>query len=180
MLFFGKTLVSEKEPSAARLADFQPVDPWKSGELVVKGRKLPHLTVTGATYFVTFRTHARFQLPPSARDLVMATIQAQQQKRIDLDAAVVMPDHVHAILRVLDDYTLSQMLQRIKGQSSRQINHILHRHGPVWLVESVDHIIRHTAELEEKMEYIRQNPAKQGLEENPGGYRWLFVTEITG
>jgi len=92
--------VSEKYPLAAELDDFQPVDPWKSSELMVKSRKLPHLTVTGATYFVTFRTHARFHLPPNARDLVIAAIQAQQQKSIELDAAVVMPDHVHAILRI--------------------------------------------------------------------------------
>jgi REP element-mobilizing transposase RayT len=180
VFFSGKTLVSEKYAAAAELDDFQPVDPWKSSELVVKSRKLPHLTVTGATYFVTFRTHARFQLSPDARDLVIAAIQAQQQKSIDLDSAVDMPDHVHAILRVLEGYTLSQVVQRIKGQSSRQINQILQRQGPVWLVESFDHIIRHAAELEEKMEYIRQNPGKQGLEENPGGYRWLFIKEITG
>jgi REP element-mobilizing transposase RayT len=110
----------------------------------------------------------------------MAAIQAQQQKSIDLDAAVVMPDHVHAVLRVLDGYTLSQVLQRIKGQSSRQINQILLRQGPVWLVESFDHIIRHAAELEEELQYIRQNPAKQGLEDSTGSYRWLFVKEITG
>ena len=110
----------------------------------------------------------------------MAAIQAQQQKSIELDAAVIMPDHVHAILRVLDGYTLSQMLQQIKGQSSRQINQILRRQGPVWLVESFDHIIRHAAELAEKMEYIRQNSAKQGLEDSPGSYEWLFVKQITG
>ncbi|MBV8356445.1 MAG: hypothetical protein JO189_00705, partial [Deltaproteobacteria bacterium] len=72
--------MSEKYRSAAELDDFLPVDPWKSSELVVKSRKLPHLTVSGATYFVTFRTYARFQLPPHARDLVMAAIQAQQQR----------------------------------------------------------------------------------------------------
>ena len=83
--------MSEKYRSAAGLDDFLPVDPWKSSELVVKSRRLPQLTVTGATYFVTFRTHARFQLPPDARDLVMAAFQAQQQKNIELDAAVVCP-----------------------------------------------------------------------------------------
>jgi REP element-mobilizing transposase RayT len=83
---------------------------------VVKSRKLPHLTVTGATYFVTFCTHGSFLLPPDARDLVMAAIRTQQQKTIDLDPAVLMPDHVYAISRVLDGYTFSQLLQRIKGQ----------------------------------------------------------------
>jgi REP element-mobilizing transposase RayT len=167
--------VSQKHPAAVELSEFQPLDPWKSSELVVKSRKLPHLELAGATYFVTFRCHSKFQLPSQARDLVMTEIQQQHHKTIDLDAVVVMPDHVHAIFRLIGAYTLSQVLQQIKGRSSRRINQTLRRQGRVWLVESFDHIIRHAQELEEKMEYIRQNPAKQGLEGSPGSYRWLFV-----
>jgi REP element-mobilizing transposase RayT len=55
----------------------------------------------------------------------MTLIQEQDRRTIDLDAAVVMPDHVHAIFRVIEPYTLSRVLQRIKGRSSRQINLIL-------------------------------------------------------
>ena len=40
--------VIEKPPQAVELADFQPLDPWKSSELVVRSRKLPHLEVAGA------------------------------------------------------------------------------------------------------------------------------------
>jgi REP element-mobilizing transposase RayT len=85
----------------------------------------------------------------------MTVIQDQNRKTIDLDAAVVMPDHVHAIFRPIDPYTLSQLLQQIKGRSSRQINQVLPRQGRVWLVESFDHIIRNAEDLEEKIEYIR-------------------------
>jgi REP element-mobilizing transposase RayT len=172
--------LSQKQPQPAEFGDFQPIDPWRSSELVVRGPKLPHLEVAGATCFVTFRCHSNFQLPPRARDLAMTVIQDQHRKTIDLDAAVVMPDHVHAIFRLVDPYTLSQVLQEIKGRSSRQINQILRRQGRVWLAESFDHIIRHAEELEEKMEYIRQNPAKRRLERSPGTYRWLFVKELTG
>jgi putative transposase len=91
-----------------------------------------------------------------------------------------MPDHVHAIFRLIGPRSLSQALQQIKGRSSRQINQILRRGGRVWLVESFDHIIRHAEELEEKMECIRQNPTKRGLEDGRGNYRWLFVKQITG
>ena len=169
-----------QKPPPLELSDFQPVDPWKSSEMVVRSRKLPHLEVPGATYLVTFRCHSKFQLPPQARDLVMAVIQEQHHKTIDLEAAVVMPDHVHAIFRVIESSTLSRVFQQIKGRSSRQINQLLSRQGRVWLVESFDHIIRHARELEEKIEYIRQNPGKQGLENTPGSYRWLFVKGITG
>jgi REP element-mobilizing transposase RayT len=85
--------------------------------------------VAGATYFITFRCNAQFQLEPQASDLVMIVIQEQDRKTIDLDAAVVMPHHVHAIFRVIEPYTLSRVLQRIKGRSLRQINLLLSRRG---------------------------------------------------
>jgi REP element-mobilizing transposase RayT len=110
----------------------------------------------------TFRCHSKFQLPPQARDLVMTVIQEQRHKTIDLDAAVVMPDHVHAIFRVIEPNTLSQVLQQIKGRSSRKVNQILRRQGRVWLVESFDHIIRHVEELEEKTEYMPAESARTG------------------
>jgi REP element-mobilizing transposase RayT len=172
--------VSQKHPAAVELSDFQPLDRWQSSELVVRSRQLPHLEVAGATYFVTFRCHSTFQLPPQARGLVMAVIEERDHKAIDLDAAVVLPDHVHAIFRVIEPYSLSQVLQQIKGRSSRQINRILGRQGRVWLVESFDHIVRHGAELEEKLEYIRQNPVKRGLTSCPDHYEWLFIKSITG
>jgi len=39
--------------------------------------------------------------------------------------------------------------------------------------------IRHAAELEEKLEYVRQNPVKRGLVDHPHGYRWLLIKSIT-
>ena len=84
------------------------------------------------------------------------------------------------IFRVIEPHTLSKVLQGIKGRSSRQINQVFSRKGRAWLVESFDHIIRHAHELEEKIEYIRQNPAKQGLEDSHHSYRCLFVKGSTG
>ncbi|MBV8361848.1 MAG: hypothetical protein JO189_28520 [Deltaproteobacteria bacterium] len=34
-----------QKPPPLELSDFQPVDPWKSSEMVVRSRKLPHLEV---------------------------------------------------------------------------------------------------------------------------------------
>jgi hypothetical protein len=41
-------------------------------------------------------------------------------------------------------------------------------------------VCRHGAELEEKGEYIRQNPVKRALVEHPDSYAWLFTKSITG
>ena len=150
----------------------EPIDPWKSEDLTFRRRNLPHLNVPGATYFITFRS--QMFLPPDARDLVIAVIRDFTRQHIDLDAAVVMPDHVHLVIRLLRKEGLSQVLHLIKGRSARQVNQLLRREGPLWMDESFDHIIRNETELEEKIEYIKQNPVKNGLATQPSEYKWLL------
>src|SRR5712692_7494796 len=105
--------MSSKDSSDEDLSFFQPVDPWRSGDFVARYRRLPHFEVPGATYFITFRCLSNIKLAPAAREVVMAAIRACDRKSIDLDAAVVMPDHVHAIFRIIDRYILSQVLQQM-------------------------------------------------------------------
>jgi REP element-mobilizing transposase RayT len=45
-------------------------------------------------------------LPDEAKEIVMSAVRFWDGQQIDLDAAVVMPDHVHMILRVLEDLPL--------------------------------------------------------------------------
>src|SRR5437867_3714880 len=154
---------------------FQAVNPWKSPRLSVRGRNLPHLEVPSATYFVTFRCQRGLSLSEHARDSTMSALRHWDGQRIDLDAAVIMPDHVHAIFRITDGSTLGQILHSVKSFSSNEINKLLSRSGPLWLDESSDHIIRHGNEWEEKAEYVRQNPVKKGLAERPEVYHWLYL-----
>ena len=176
----GKSPVESNQPPNPDSLGFEAIDPWKSECLAVRRRNLPHLEVPGATYFVTFRSRSTSELPAQARHLALAAILECDQKSIDLDAAVIMPDHVHLIFRLIEPYELSLVLQRIKGRSARQINQMLKREGSVWTDESFDHVIRHPAELEEKLEYIRQNPVKRALVKHPDSYEWLFIKRITG
>jgi REP element-mobilizing transposase RayT len=146
--------VSTKPPSNADSRRFEPIDPWKSAHLSRRRRNLPHLAVPGATYFVTFR--AKLALSPAARDVVIAIIRACDQRSVDLDGTVVMPDHAHLIFRLMEPNELPQVLQHIKGRSARTIDQMLEREGSIWSDESFDHIIRHPEELEEKLQYVRQ------------------------
>ena len=151
------------------------MNPWKSPELSFRKRHLPQLEVPDATYFVSFSCLHRLELPPEARDLVMTEIRSLDRDTIDLDAAVVMPDHAHAILRLLGTLTLTEILKRIKGRIAHRINKITGRHGRVWTQESFDHIVRGEAEWQEKIEFISQNPLKKGLVPSPEQYKWLYV-----
>ena len=152
---------------------FQPVNPWTSPDLSATQRNLPHLQVPYATYFVTFHCITGIELPPEARTAVMDAVRHWDGTRIDLDAAVVMPDHVHAVFRITDGSTLGDVLHSVKSFSAKQVNALLGRQGSVWQDESFDHIIRDVAEWEEKVAYIRGNPAKRGLVAEGEEYPWL-------
>ena len=156
---------------------FEPVDPWKSSELSQSKMKLPHLETSESAYFVTFHCRAGLFLSAPAKEVVLSAIRYWEGDRLELRAAEVMPDHVHLIFRVLNGTSLSKMLQSIKGYSARGINQLLRRKGPFWLDKSFDHVIRHRQELEEKIEYIRQNAVARGLVENWRDYPWLWIKE---
>jgi REP element-mobilizing transposase RayT len=138
---------------------------------------LPHLQAPESTYFITFRCRNGLFLSDQAKEIVMSTIRHWDRIRFDLDAAVVMPDHVHLICRVLGERSLSAVLHSVKGYSARLLNKLLARKGPFWLDESFDHIIRHEQEWEEKIGYIRENPTKRGLVADSRDYQWLWIKE---
>jgi REP-associated tyrosine transposase len=159
------------------LDGFKLVDPWQSPERSESRRHLPHLQASESTYFVTFRCRQGLALSDQAKGIVMSIIRYWDGIRFDLDAAVIMPDHVHLIGRTLGEWSLSAVLQSIKGYSARLLNTLLARKGPFWLDESFDHIIRQEQEWEEKIEYIRDNPAKRGLVGDWRNYQWLWIKE---
>jgi REP element-mobilizing transposase RayT len=76
---------------------------------------------------------------------------------------VVMPNHVHVLMRPLPGYELEGILQSIKSFTATKINRILGAEGRFWMRESYDHIVRDYEQLEAYQEYIRANPKKAGL-----------------
>lgn len=154
---------------------FKAIDPWKTDEHRLRRRSLPHLEAQGATYFVTFGALWRKPLPDKALDKVFEVILPCDRKTIELDAAVVMPNHVHLIFRLASQRDLSQVLKHIKGASARRINQVLKRTGSVWMNESFDRVVRDARDFENKIEYVTQNPVKRCLVCDPGDYKWLFL-----
>jgi REP element-mobilizing transposase RayT len=83
----------------------------------------------------------------------------------ELGCYVVMPNHVHAIVRPLTPKTkpLETLLQIWKGKSARDINLIRDSSGTIWQRESFDRIVRDPEHLYRVIQYIGRNPAKAGL-----------------
>ena len=142
---------------------------------------LPHYQKADRAIFVTFCKNFRGkEFPPQARDVILQCCLKGDTHRFRLHAAVVMPEHTHLLLTPLCDedgwpYGLPAILKSLKGASARAVNKVLNTSGPVWQEESFDHVLRSQESLQEKLEYIRQNPVRRGLVQRPEDYLWLWV-----
>lgn len=138
-------------------------------------RRLPHWETEGATYFITFRL-IQGELEEQERQVVLDHVISGDNSYYRLLAAVVMPDHVHMLIRPLRGYTLSRVMKGIKGVSARFINDMRKAKGSIWQDESHDHIIRDEKEGLEKARYILGNPRRAGLVEDPSHYPFQYAS----
>ena len=86
-------------------------------------------------------------------------------ERYELGAYVVMPNHVHAIVRPTQCkmQLLELVLKSWKQFSSANINQRIAGQEPLWQEESYDRIIRDEEHLDRCLQYIGANPRKAGL-----------------
>jgi hypothetical protein len=88
-----------------------------------------------------------------------------------LRAWVIMPNHVHAVLR--PKTSLPVIMRWLKGSTARQANLILGRTGEAfWQDESFDHRVRDEVELHRIVRYVEHNPVNASLVANPGDWPW--------
>jgi REP element-mobilizing transposase RayT len=84
---------------------------------------------------------------------------------------VVMPDHVHFIVQLKAD-SLSSLVKSFSSFTSKEINAQSGRAGSLWQSGFYDHALRGEGALEGYAAYLRQNPVRAGLVENPD--EWAF------
>jgi len=96
---------------------------------------------------------------PELREIVATAIRHFDGERYILDSFVVMPNHVHAIVKPLAGHQLSAILHSWKSFSSNQVNKAAGRSGPLWQEESYDRLIRDWENLVDIRGYIERNPA---------------------
>jgi REP element-mobilizing transposase RayT len=94
----------------------------------------------------------------------------------ELDAYVVMPNHVH--LLVFPKTSPSRFLKSIKSYTAREANKMLTRTGqPFWQSETYDHWVRDAQERQRIRAYIENNPVKAGLARSPEQFSWSSASE---
>ena len=106
-----------------------------------------------------------------AKIVVSSIYKGVELAHFDLNAYVVMPNHVH--LLVLPKITPNRMMKSLKGSTAREANRVLGRTGePFWQKESYDHWVRTPQEFENIRTYIEHNPVKAGLVRTPEEFPW--------
>ena len=87
-------------------------------------------------------------------------------ERYELDAFVIMPNHVHALIVPREGWPLFDALRGIKGVSARACNRLLGATGrSFWMDDCYNRIVRDVAELLAFRRYIGANPVKARLPE---------------
>lgn len=95
--------------------------------------------------------------------------------RYKIHGYVIMPNHVHLLLTVVPNYSLSRILQSLKSYSARECNKIIHKQGNFWSPEYYDRYIRDQNHFQNVLRYITNNPVKAGLCSVPEEWRYLKV-----
>jgi REP element-mobilizing transposase RayT len=109
------------------------------------------------------------------------------RREIELDALVIMPNHVHGIIAICDQNSveatdrsplparrrtlppksLGSFVAGFKSSVAKQINQLRSTPGqPVWQRNYYEHVIRNEIDLQEIREYIQNNPLEWLEDEN--------------
>src|SRR6478752_6393528 len=102
----------------------------------------------------------------SAAEIVADALKHFQGTRYLLDAFVVMPNHVHALLLPLNGHSLSEILHSWKSFTGKELKRRSGKQETIWQDENYDRIVRDEKELQHFRDYIECNPSKAGLHEN--------------
>jgi len=137
-------------------------------------------------HFVTFSCYKRRKhlQHDRAKRIVIGTMGSRLAKQNGLCLGfVVMPDHVHALVWFPEVMQLSQFMNKWKELTSKSLKQVLpwmfpkywstmESADPIWQPKYYGVNIWSRDKLEEKLDYIHQNPVRAGLVESATDWLW--------
>jgi REP element-mobilizing transposase RayT len=136
-------------------------------------KRLPHeippWVGEGAVFFITINCQLRGRnqlVQPSIADCIDRSLHHQHSRgEWWIHLFLLMPDHLHALLSFSQETSMEASISNWKRFVARQA-------GIVWQRDFFDHRLRRDESLNEKWNYIRQNPVRKGLVATPDD--WPF------
>ncbi len=103
---------------------------------------------------------------PECAEVVGKVIMHFDRDRYLIDSFVVMPNHVHLLVRLVPGFPLEKIVHSWKRYSARQINEVLGRSGSLWHKRYWDTLVRSEEHFWKIRWYVSRNPVKAGLRES--------------
>jgi putative transposase len=147
------------------------------------------LRVDGASYFFTVVTHDRRRLlvdPEAIALLERAQALVQSRHRFEIEAQVILPDHLHAIWQLpagdadfagrwrLIKGTFTRWYLKARPKPPRSESRKVKQEQAVWQRRYWEHLIRDEADFGAHLDYIHYNPVKHSLVSAPR--EWPYST----
>ncbi|MEA1880088.1 MAG: transposase [Campylobacterota bacterium] len=135
----------------------------------------------GYSYYLTLVTQGRKPLLIDNIDLLRDAFRRSKERYdYDIEAIVILPDHIHMIIKPKIPKEYSKIIKHVKrsfvygldqetkAEAKTDISYAkYHRgHAGIWQERFYEHMIRDEKDWLEKMEYIRSNPVKHGYIED--------------
>ena len=163
-------------------------------------RGLYHAETGGSVYFLTFSARPGENFNTAERAIILSSCRFGHPERWILFGGVVMPDHVHMLLkpqlishenhdfRGANDtirapsqprwMAIGEIVKSIKSITARQINRLRGRKsGPIWMTDYYERNVRDEKDFRVKLEYMMNNPVKGGLVRAPEEWDALWINE---
>ncbi len=104
---------------------------------------------------------------PEAAEKIESVLLAKDGDHYQLLAWVIMPNHVHAMVRSTPEHPLASIIQAWKSISARTLGG-----GTVWYRDYHDRLVRDADHFDACRSYIHLNPVRAKLVDDPRDWRW--------
>jgi REP element-mobilizing transposase RayT len=115
---------------------------------------------------------------PAIRKILVDALLHFDGSRYSLGDFVVMPNHVHVLVRPLAGHLLADILHSWKSFTSKAIHAALGTSGRLWQEEYWDRLIRNEKHLDACKRYIAENPIKAALPKDAFSHRSTGVPPV--
>ncbi|NIR30381.1 MAG: transposase [Gammaproteobacteria bacterium] len=137
---------------------------------------------SGTVWFFTVVTRLRRPLfgdPNACRVLGRAVRECRACYPFDVDAWVLLPDHMHAIWTLpASDLQYSRRWALIKRRFTQTYRARSETAPPFWQDRFWAHRIDDNADYRHHMDYVHYNPVKHGFTARPGDWPWTSFRRL--
>ncbi len=160
---------------------------------------------TDATYFLTFTVVGWIDLFTRSKycdEILQSLTFCKQNKGLDIFSFVIMPSHIHMVARSLDA-DLSSIIRDFKSYTAKRIIHLIETEPGESRKDWLLHMFRYHAKfkkqnkkyqlwqktsfpkelynptmIDQKIEYIHNNPVEAGLVTKPESWQYSSACEL--